>query len=83
MAQLFAKFSKPRLTSLSLPPPTGCGMFILLLLILYVESVVSVTTLWVLTMANLSSALLAAYYAFYDDQINYKLMEKPYTVNLL
>lgn len=74
---------KPKANLPLSPTPTGCGMFILLLLILYVESVVSVTTLWVLTMANLSSALLAAYYAFYDDQINYKLMEKPYTVNLL
>ena len=62
----------------------GCGMFILLLLILYVNGVVSMTGLLLLTLANLSSALLGGYYAFNDDdEINYKLMEKPYTINPL
>lgn len=59
-------------------------MFILLLLILYVESVVSRTSLSLLILGNLASAGLAAYYAFYDDdEIDYKRMEKPDTINLL
>lgn len=58
-------------------------MFILLLLVLYVQSGVSMTALLLLTVAKLCSALLAAYYAFYDEEINYKLMEKPYTINLI
>lgn len=58
-------------------------MFILLLLILYVEGVVSTTGLLFLMFGNLSSALLATYYAFYDESINYKIMDKPYTINLI